>query len=224
MVKIVAIADTHGSHDRLVIPDGDLFIHAGDWTMMGSKKKIKAFLEWVNKLPHPHKVIIAGNHDLDMDPTTPMYRDLKMKEMIDSYTGIHYLCDSGVELQVGEHSQQIKIWGSPFTPAFQDWAFQYERGDRSWSEIPANTDVLVTHGPPQYILDSIDKEGIMGMGCSALRKRVKEIKPKVHIFGHLHDDGGSTLLEDDTLFVNAAVGYEDEWFSGETPDALVVDI
>jgi len=222
MVKIVAVADTHGEHDRLDIPMGDLLVHAGDWTMMGSKKKIKAFLQWVNSLPHQHKVIIAGNHDLDMDPTTPMYGDLKMKDLIDSFPSIHYLCDSGVTLQVGEPSQQIKIWGSPFTPTFQDWVFQYDVGERSWSDIPNDTDILITHGPPHGILDSINEKS--GGGCPALRERVETIKPKVHIFGHLHEDGGSTMLYDGTLFVNAAIGYYDEWFPEEIPQAVTVHI
>lgn len=222
MVKIVAVADTHDAHDRLIIPEGDIFVHAGDWTMIGSKKKIRAFLDWVNALPHPHKVIIAGNHDLDMDPTTPMYGDLKMKELMESYKGIHYLLDSSVTLQVGEPSRQLKIWGSPFTPAFRDWVFQYDAGERAWADIPDDTDVLVTHGPPQGILDSISERN--GGGCPALMERVRMVKPKVHIFGHLHDDGGSTLFENETLFVNAAIGYDDEWFPGEIPEAVTIEI
>ena len=239
MVRIVAVADTHDAHDKIVVPDGDILIHAGDITMMGGKKKIKAFLDWVAKLPHPHKIIIAGNHDLDMDPSTAMYADLKMKELMDSYTkehNIHYLCDSGVTIRsglLGSGHSSIKIWGSPYTPAYHnvdDWVFQYERGDatRSWSEIPDDTDILITHGPPQGILDTIEHDNRTkdeNGGCSALRARVDQVKPKIHIFGHLHDDGGKTFQskDGDTLFVNAAVGYDDEWYPGEIPEAVCIN-
>lgn len=224
MVKIVAVADTHEAHRRLIIPNGDVFIHAGDLTMMGGKKKIKGVFDWVAALPHTHKIVIAGNHDLDLDETTPMYHDLKIKALVDSYPGIHYLCDSTIELDV--NGRHLKIWGSPFSPAFEDWAFQYEQGERTWQDIPEDADIIVTHTPPKGILDTIERRDgtILSGGCDTLAERVRQIKPLLHVFGHLHDDGGRKVKIENTVYANAAIGYEDDWYNDEIPEAVEIEL
>lgn len=223
-VKIVAVADTHDAHRRLVIPDGDIFIHAGDLTMLGGRKKLKDVFDWIAALPHKHKIVIAGNHDLDLDQATPMYHDLKIKELVESYPTIHYLCDSAVDIAVD--GQNLKIWGSPFSPAFQDWAFQYKQGERLWQDIPEDTDIIVTHTPPKKILDTIERKdgSILSGGCEALANRVHHLQPLLHVFGHLHDDGGQQVKIGDTRYVNAAVGYEDEWFEDEIPKPVEIEL
>lgn len=221
-IRVVAIADTHDNHDAIEIPDGDIFVHAGDWTMFGDKPKIKVFLDWVEKLPHPIKVIVAGNHELSMDPSTPMFADLKMKDLIDKYKSIIYLCDSSVEVKV--RRRRLRIWGSPYTLAYNDWAFQYAPGERTWQNVPDGTDMVVTHSPPFGVLDTIENCGHRPGGCKDLRDRVAKIKPKVHIFGHLHDDGGRREEKDGISFINAAIGYQDEWYNDEVPEAMVIDI
>ena len=224
MVKVVAVADTHNAHQMITVPDGDVFICAGDWTMIGGKKQIKDFLDWVEALPHLHKIVIAGNHDLDMDPKTPMFSDLKMEELLAQYPNIHYLSDTGVRIDV--KGRFLNVWGSPFSPKFQDWAFQYEPGERTWDAIPDDTDILVTHTPPKHILDTVvRKDGReANAGCSQLRERVMKLKPKAHIFGHLHYDGGKMIIQNGTTFVNAAIGYRDEWFPDETPEPVVFEL
>src|SRR5215510_8900029 len=63
-LRIVCISDTHGEHESLSIPDGDLLIHAGDFSLSEGIENIRCFDRWLGTLPHRHKIVIAGNHDL----------------------------------------------------------------------------------------------------------------------------------------------------------------
>jgi Icc-related predicted phosphoesterase len=117
---------------------------------------------------------------------------------------MYYLLDEELELE------GLKFYGSPYQPEFCNWAFNLPRGPqlaRKWAKIPDDTDVLITHGPPGGILDRV--AGGELVGCNDLRKRVKEINPKLHVFGHIHEAYG-WHWEDKTIFVNAAncdLGY-----------------
>jgi len=81
-----------------------------------------------------------------------------------------------------------------------------------WSLIPSDTDVLITHGPPYGILDQchywdpyfgIDYNRNVHIGCRDLLNELKRIKPKVHIFGHIHESYGQ-MRQDDITFINAS--------------------
>lgn len=63
-LKLVCISDTHGMHQNLKIPDGDVLIHAGDITMKGEKYQMLDFDSWLGSLPHKYKIVVCGNHDL----------------------------------------------------------------------------------------------------------------------------------------------------------------
>ena len=63
-LKILHLSDTHGVHRRLRdLPEADILVHSGDFTMSGSEAETLDFLEWVCDLPYGHKVLVAGNHD-----------------------------------------------------------------------------------------------------------------------------------------------------------------
>src|ERR1044071_5799984 len=62
-MRIVCISDTHSRHDQIEVPPGDVLVHAGDSTMVGRVEEIAKFDHWLGRLPHPHKILIAGNHD-----------------------------------------------------------------------------------------------------------------------------------------------------------------
>ena len=63
-MRIVCISDTHGKHADLDdVPDGDVLIHAGDYTTFGKEVHARAFNEWLGTLPHPHKLVVNGNHE-----------------------------------------------------------------------------------------------------------------------------------------------------------------
>ena len=205
-MKITAISDTHGLHRSLQIPDSDILVHAGDLTRHGTLDDVQEFNDFLGTLHHPHKIVIAGNHDFCFES------DLEACEGI--LTNCIYLQDQ--EVTIGG----IKFYGSPWQPWFFDWAFNLQRGAEiraKWELIPEDTDVLITHGPP-YGIGDLTARGEM-VGCADLGEIVQQIKPLCHIFGHIHEgygvtsQGGTTYINasccDQTFqLVNAPIVYE----------------
>src|SRR5512145_338484 len=138
-MRLVAVADTHTFEQELPrVPDGDVFVHAGDLLRCGSLDELTQVAQWFRRLPHAHKLVIAGNHDWCFARHRAAALGALGPDVI-------YLQDSGTELF------GLRFWGSPWQPEFCAWAFNLPRGRalaEKWSLIPRNTDVLVTHGPP----------------------------------------------------------------------------
>jgi len=175
MMKIVALSDTHTTHDQVNVPDGDILVFAGDMCTDGKIEEVVKFRNWLDTLPHKHKVIIPGNHDW------PFYDGVGKHLFEDVAT---YLQDSSVEIE------GIKIYGSPWQPVFHHWAFNLPRGkelQEKWNMIPEDTDILVTHCPQSEILDLSDGAPV---GCVDLKNAISRVKPKLHIFGHIHNQYG----------------------------------
>ena len=199
-MRIVAISDTHGAHEELELPAGDVLVHAGDFCRWGVDfDEVRAFLAWFAAQPHPHKVLIAGNHDLVVEREPAAFRALVP-------TGVTYLEDSAAEIG-GFH-----FWGSPWTPEFYDWAYMLPRGEplrARWDLIPAETDVLITHGPPyghgDVALPHV-REHPSAVGCAELLSAVRRVRPRLHVFGHIHEGHGVSLSDElpETVFANAA--------------------
>lgn len=194
-MKIVMISDTHGQHHKLKVPYGDLLIHAGDSMTEGmNPRELEDLNDWFGTLPHPHKILIAGNHDW-------LFEKLDITRGL--ITNATYLQDEYT------HVNGLKIYGSPWQPEFFNWAFNLPRGEalrRKWSMIPSDTDILVTHGPPFGYQDLAGRigGGREHTGCEDLLDRVKAIKPLIHVFGHIHAGAGYTQ-DGTTTYVNAAV-------------------
>jgi Icc-related predicted phosphoesterase len=193
MTRIVCISDTHNRQGEFNMPEGDLLIHAGDLTGRGTLPEIAAANDWLGRLPHRDKVIIAGNHDFLFEKENALARSL--------LTNASYLEDSGIEVQ------GLKIWGSPWQPWFYDWAFNLPRGAalaEKWRQISEGIDILVTHGPPSGILDATASGE--HAGCEELRRRLDGMSapPRLHVFGHIHEAYG-TLRTSRTTFVNASI-------------------
>lgn len=208
MVRVVTLADTHDAHNYFDVPDGDIFIHAGSWTRLGGIVKIAEIFEWIESLPHKHKIIVAGSRDFEMDPKTIVYRDINMKGLLDTMTSsnVHYLHHSSITLEID--GKPWCIFDSPFTPRYQAWAFQDKQDSDLWHAMPPHVDIVVTHGPPQGILDRTWRRGTLHHGGSpALLSHIKQRGPRLHIFGHLHEDAGKVVEEDGTWFINAATGF-----------------
>jgi len=194
-MKIVCLSDTHQQHRKLSVPAGDLLIYAGDATMNGSLDVIRDFNAWLGELPHRHKVMIAGNHDRNFE------REPETRALI---TNAIYLEDAGRTIE------GLKSWGSPVSPWFFDWSFNRHRGadiKRHWDLIPRDTDVLITHGPPHGTLDTI-RSGSTHLGCEDLAHAVAEVKPLLHVFGHIHG-GYGTVHADGTTYINASMVDEE---------------
>ena len=189
-MRLVCVSDTHGLHAHVQPPDGDVLVHAGDWSRRGELPELRAFDAWLGTLPHRHKIVIAGNHDFCFEEQPAAARA--------ALTHATYLQDSGCEVD------GVRFWGSPWQPWFFDWAFNLRRGAplrAKWALIPDGTHVLVTHGPPHGVLD-VTARG-EPVGCEELTLAVDRVRPRLHVFGHIHEAFG-TLARGGTLFVNAS--------------------
>jgi Icc-related predicted phosphoesterase len=192
-LKFTVISDTHGKHQHLSLSSGDVLIHAGDISGRGSEAEVIDFLNWFGNQNFEHKILIAGNHDFYFEREPPE----QIKKILPQ--NIIYLNDSGTTIN------NIKIWGSPITPWFYNWAFNRHRGNeikKHWDLIPADTEILITHGPVFNILDATTRGD--RAGCEDLLNRVTAIKPKVHICGHIHEAYGISK-KNVTTFINASV-------------------
>ena len=216
MIRIVCISDTHSSVESVQppynVPDGDILIHAGDFTDYGEVDKVKEFNPLLGTLPHKHKIVIAGNNDTSFDPSVigpqnRFWEKLQHPElhMVKSFlTNCIYLQDNHVTIE------GYKIYGTPWQPlffghghrAFQIMHSDVEQWENVCSKIPSDTDILVSHGPPLGIQD-VDAEGNMCGSEVLLRHIVKRVKPMYHIFGHIHASHG-IATNGLTTFVNAA--------------------
>ncbi|CAH1108078.1 unnamed protein product [Psylliodes chrysocephalus] len=214
-LRFVCMSDTHSLIRNLTysIPEGDIFVHAGDFTKCGQKDEVIQFNEWLGTLPHKHKIVIAGNHELSFDKKFKQEfnsaiskregRQSHSEDEVKNYgntkddiveavntehirkylTNCIYLEDSGLELY------GIKLYGSPWQPEFGNWAFNLRRGEEclsKWNAIPGDTDILITHTPPLGHGDLVCS-GIRA-GCVDLLSTVQQrVQPKYHIFGHIHE-------------------------------------
>lgn len=195
-MKIWLISDTHGKHGELEIPKGiDMVIHAGDGGT--SKNPIhcaldyRNFLAWYHSLDIEYKVMINGNHDTCFE--------LGVVTIDEIPESIIYLEDEAKVIA------GIKFYGSPQTPFFLNWAYNIvpEEIGKYWNAIPEDTEILITHGPAKGILDRCD-DGYRA-GCPDLLKKIKVIKPKLHVFGHIHEDGGKQEDHNGVTHVNASI-------------------
>jgi Icc-related predicted phosphoesterase len=203
-MKITFISDTHSKHHQITkdLPGGDLLIHAGDISTMGYRNEIDNFCRWFDSLDgYKNKVFIAGNHDwgFQNNPKESM-------EILKLYKWFEYLQDD--LFMVGKnYDDMVKIYGSPWQPEFYNWAFNLPRmGEElkhKWDMIPMNTDILVTHGPAWGYVDKIVGQ-TTNLGCELLTDRIKVVKPKIHVCGHIHSAYGY-VFDGDTHFINASV-------------------
>lgn len=197
-MKILFISDTHGEHQKLNnLPQADILIHSGDISKRGKDYEIEDFIKWLSSLDFRYKIFIAGNHDFYFEGKTIS----KVQEMLPQ--DVFYLCDTGITIE------GINIWGSPITPTFFNWAFNRDRGSniaKYWDKIPQNTDILITHGPPSGILDRTISGS--NAGCGDLLKKIELIKPKYHLFGHIHEAYG-VYETAHTTFINGSILDED---------------
>lgn len=190
-MKIVAISDTHNLHGKLDLPDGDLLIHAGDFTNRGKETEVIYFAKWFEKQPHKYKIVIPGNHD-----TITAFKDFKEEF---KGRGIILLEDEAVTID------GLLVYGSPWTPRYGMFEWMYERNSNDarkvWNNIPDNTDILITHGPA-FGYGDMTQRGV-NAGCEVLYDRIMEVMPKIHIFGHIHESFGVRDMNG-VVSVNAA--------------------
>lgn len=180
----------------LKLPKGDVILHAGDITYKGKKDEVADFLSWFSSLDYKYKIFVGGNHDFFLEKGSPA----EVAAMIPD--NVIYLCNNGVTIE------GVRIWGSPITPWFFNWAFNEKRGApiaRFWNMIPPETDIVITHGPVYGILDTVING--RNVGCLDLYNKLLEIRPKAHICGHIHE-GYGWVKRFGIRFINASLQNE----------------
>lgn len=206
-ISLALLSDTHGMHARMehAIPEADVLIHAGDFCGRGRRSEVQEFAAWMGSLPHRHKIAIPGNHDRPVEESPAWAKEV--------------FAESGIVLLLHESTKigEISFFGSPYTPTFINWHFMRDRGTEiaaEWREIPEETDVVITHGPPYGHGDLAPawRTGFARhVGCVELLKRLLSVRPRLHIFGHIHDGYGITISDEipGTIFANASICTED---------------
>jgi Icc-related predicted phosphoesterase len=187
-MKVVAMSDMHGTLPD--VPACDLLLLAGDITPVrdhGIERQAlwlaTEFREWLNRQPARKVIGVAGNHDFVFE---------RRPDRVPADLRWTYLQDSEI------HWEGLRIYGTPWQPWFYDWAFNLheEELERKWALIPAAVDVLVLHGPPLGYGDGVPTRdgGVRRCGSPSLLRRIEEIKPKLAVFGHIHEGRGQWQL------------------------------
>lgn len=210
-IRIICISDTHNATHPL--PPGDILIHGGDLTTHGTFDEVQAQLRWLSSQPHPHKIVIAGNHDIVLDEAcdskflTRGGDPVEERRKLD-WGGIRHLQDEAVTLELpvsgpaGQQVRRVKIYGSPRTPELGSWAFQYPCIRDVWTgRVPDDTDILVVHGPPALYGDCDGEKGPTGKakvkGDGYLLREIRRIRPRMVVCGHIHGAFGLATIQHD---------------------------
>jgi hypothetical protein len=220
-VRFLILSDTHGNELPSKLPACDVLLHCGDFTEDGSPESIARALQALGKIKAELKLVIAGNHEISLDRVYYLAEggsavDIERSRVLISPEPSSEASKNGVTvLKEGTHTftlssgASFSIYASPFTPVYGASGFQYPtKEDRynppgispSWahnvgtetSTIPESVDIVMTHGPPRYILDSTSDGG--NAGCEHLRRAIERVKSKLHCFGHAHKGYGAQRL------------------------------
>lgn len=199
-MKILLISDTHNSHPSVYEEDIDILIHLGDATNSGSRREFQYFSEWWDSIEAKRKIFIPGNHEVFY------FREIRDKgrDAVKSWLpdNVTVLINEPVEIE------GLKCYASSITqPVFKDklyWAWEeFEEERRNFfGKIPGGLDLLLTHSPPFGVLDQVPGSG--SVGCKVLREQVEKVKPKFHVFGHIHEQGGGEMQFNEILCFNVA--------------------
>jgi Icc-related predicted phosphoesterase len=183
------------------VPDGDVLIHCGDFCGHGRLSEVVDFAKWLGAFPHRHKLVTPGNHDRPVEEDPERCREIFAAE------GITLLLSEPVTVE------GIRYFGSPCTPMFFNWHFMLERGEEiraEWEKIPEDTDVVITHGPPYGhgdLTSPYQGNPHRNAGCLELLNRLRLVRPKLHLCGHIHEGYGITVSDEirGTTFINASI-------------------
>jgi predicted phosphodiesterase len=217
---ITALSDSHTHHEGLIVPpETDVLISAGDYSFRGTEKEVKDFHTWLNKQPGKHKISLAGNHEVYAGHD--FYNAKRIAE--ECCHGLHFLEESALEIE-GK-----KFFFSAWTPYFQGWAYNAQRGDeiaKHWAIIPDDTEILVNHGQPYQINDTIyNFDGTIPrgqVGCWDLMNRIKQLENlKVFIGGHIHSDGGKKVELNGVHFYNVAI-VDESYYPVNQPTVIEI--
>jgi len=192
MIKITCISDTHGQEKKIKLGGGDLLLHAGDFEIRTQDDFLDR-CNWLSAQFYKKKVFVVGNHDFWVQDNLNI-----AKGIVDHYPSLTMLYNDSVTFE------GIKIWGSPYSVMFRNWAFMAKDSElnKLWGTIPKDTDIIITHTPPYHILD-LAEFGNTHCGSFTLKEKIKTLKPKLHLFGHIHEEHGQ-YYDGSILYINAS--------------------
>ncbi|EMD00660.1 hypothetical protein BAUCODRAFT_144301 [Baudoinia panamericana UAMH 10762] len=207
-IRIVCMSDTHNHApgEGYTVPQGDLFIHAGDLTNQGSHAELRKAAHWLGQPTFTAKVVTAGNHDLSLDEqystqsaegwAVQSEKVTECQELFEHHESFTYLQHSSTTVRLEDKNVSLRVFGSPFSPdrGTQNWAFQYppDESEALWQAIPEDTDVLITHTPPAGYCDT-SAHWVEG-GCASLLRRLCQVRPLLHVCGHCHEGRGVQII------------------------------
>lgn len=226
--RFLVLSDTHDFEFNrgagpfplsLPTPAVDVVLHSGDITMAG--ETYEKFLSMMASIPAELKLVIAGNHDFDLDKS---YKDRGftaadheaaiaiMKGPLAKEAGVTYL-EEGLSSYTLSNGAKFTIYTSPYQPEFYSYAFQYNRdqdrfnpegeqaeaGIKCIAENPVpnfpGCQIMMTHGPPMSVLDrTVTMRGGHEVGCVSLMAAAARAKPLLYCFGHIHEGHGQQLV------------------------------
>lgn len=236
-MKISATSDIHGTlinnEDKFWTP-GNVLCIAGDISPLEIQHNLikmndwmnNTFIPWVMKLPYEYVVLTPGNHDYLFDPifNTITGHEAYIKYGSDDYTSysddiyikyhnftngkLHVLIDRDVNIE------GINFYGTPWVSGPRNWPFYLHTKElrRKYENISANTDILITHQPPQY-----EKLGVVNQyvynygvdyGSQVLFDIIDEKKPSWVLCGHIHSGCHTPLIHNNTNMVNVSLTDE----------------
>ncbi len=224
-IRVVHISDWHGDPcwkavglDKL--PDADLYLVTGDMCPdmvtnykaggIGSPVARALQRDWVaDKFSHAHLgipygacvVYVRGNHDW-VNLGDPGNDELTDPEVFTSFVG-----PTLTPVRIGGFRGVPTIngmWNDELTS--EQMKDQLQRLVELQGDKPL--DILVTHCPPAGQLAYVP--GFMDLGSKPLERYCHYHPPRLHAFGHIHEQGGKTSTSKspyalyDTIYSNAA--------------------
>lgn len=218
-MKLAIISDVHDKFQKLVIPECDVLISAGDYSFQGEKHIVERFHKWLSQQEAGYIISVQGNHETWVEKNFEQAKEIAEK----ACPGVYFIDEGEVVID------GVKFYGSAITPFFCNWAWNRARTgevnasyDRRtgrqfsvqpikphWDKIPDDTQVLITHGPPYDILDKVydwDKTTVRDVvGCKDLWNRILQLKQlKLHCFGHIHGSSGEYYFNG-VKYINASI-------------------
>ncbi|KAL8802511.1 MAG: hypothetical protein Q9182_003751 [Xanthomendoza sp. 2 TL-2023] len=204
--RFVCISDTHNAAPdaSFKLPAGHVLIHAGDLTNQGKYTELRKTLDWIEKADFEVKIVVAGNHDITLDPAfyeqhgahhhgQHLQDAAACRTLVEDYPSLTFLNHEYAELTLKKPDgprTTFKVFGSPMSPARGVWAFGYQpaMASKLWDSIPLDTDVLVTHTPPNGHCDASRDRG--PAGCKGLQQALGRVRPSLAVCGHVHEGRG----------------------------------
>ncbi len=201
-VKMIidCISDLHGYFPKL--QGGDLLLIAGDLTARDEPSQYVELKKWLKSQDYSKKIVVGGNHDNFIQ---------HLSNPQEFFEDAVYLCDTETEFE------GLMIWGAPWTrnflgqnPVCKAFGFDFETQMlEKFDLIPDYIDILITHSPPEGILDETSRRS--RVGSSSLKSKVLKMpKLKLHLFGHIHEGYGIEEVSSGLKFVNAS--YVNEYY------------